>query len=237
MADLLSHLYPDTLVSIVDNHKCSKQCPMCASLLVQYVTMASYPNILNIITNLIERQPSVLDHPLALETACKNSTSTSSIEIARYLIERSILPDNILNLTLQYICKGTASEEIAVLLIKTGAKISIHDNHNYTPLLYAVSLDSETLVTLLLDKGADINEYQNIDRWTSGYTPLLCAVRLSRENLVRILLERGANPNLSHVEAQGSADSFYYTSPLKYASDGNDVTIMKLLTDHGAINR
>jgi ankyrin repeat protein len=202
---------------------------MCTALLVEYVTMPSYPNILKIITDLIKREPSVLDTPLVLETACK-----SSIEIVQYLISRTKqLPDNILNLTLQYACKGLACVDVAILLINSGAKIHLHDksNSNYTSLLYAIALDSEPLVSLLLDKGATINEYQDISRWDSGYTPLLHAVRLGRTNLVRLLLKRGARTDQCHIYEQGCADNFYYDSALEMADSD---AIATLLIEHGA---
>jgi ankyrin repeat protein len=89
-----------------------------------------------------------------------------------------------------------------------------------TALYYAVSKRNKTLVSLLLDRGADVNS-------DGGYEHCLCvAVMRQDEAMVRLLLERGAN-----VNARGKG---YAGTPLIAAVERENDDLINLLLSHGA---
>ena len=79
--------------------------------------------------------------------------------------------------------------------------------------------DLETVKTLL-DVGADINGSPS----NSNLTPLLAAITEKQVKTVAYLLQRGADPNKGRSP---------YSSPLNTANFAGDITIHRLLLDHG----
>ncbi|KAH8130302.1 hypothetical protein LI328DRAFT_162313 [Trichoderma asperelloides] len=100
-------------------------------------------------------------------------------------------------------------QDVAIQLIKAGAKIEARDGQDYTPLMLAVTEGRKNmamddngmtplmlamenhrtdLVTQLLEKGCNFET-----RDAKGMTPLMYAVRLGSRNVVRLLLEKGAS--------------------------------------------
>jgi ankyrin repeat protein len=60
--------------------------------------------------------------------------------------------------------------EVAKLLLSRGADVLIEDELQYSALHYAASVGSAELTSLLLEKGADVDQATLPDRWT----PLHC---------------------------------------------------------------
>lgn len=89
--------------------------------------------------------------------------------------------------------------EIVELLIEHGADVSAEAEGSYTPLFYAVEINSDEtipIVDLLLDAGANI-EHRNY----KGQTVLLYAAEMnSNQELLQHLIEKGANPNSNDNE-------------------------------------
>ncbi|KAL8715445.1 MAG: hypothetical protein Q9220_000779 [cf. Caloplaca sp. 1 TL-2023] len=91
------------------------------------------------------------------------------------------------------------------------------DGHGFRPLHFAARLGLSNMVTLLLDKGSDINAQDNWDR-----TSLINAVMLSRAETVDILLARDADIATQDVDGM---------TALHYATETNNLGILqKLLT-------
>jgi len=104
-------------------------------------------------------------------------------------------------------------------LLKKGVNVQVISadpkEHNITPLHLAVQQQLPEVVTLLLEKGAQVNA-----EMSTGTTPLHLAVGSAQVDLVRLLLDKGANPQL---------ESFYVHSPLKMAQDAGNKEILELL--------
>ncbi|CAG7947290.1 unnamed protein product [Penicillium salamii] len=66
--------------------------------------------------------------------------------------------------------------------------VNRHDDIQNTPLDYAITISSSTIVNMLISAGARIN---NTDRL--GFTPLMNACHLGRDEIVHCLVDRGAD--------------------------------------------
>ncbi|KAJ5052438.1 hypothetical protein NUH16_011131 [Penicillium rubens] len=86
--------------------------------------------------------------------------------------------------------------------------VNRHDDIQNTPLDYAITTSSSTIVNMLISAGARID---NTDRL--GYTPLMNACHLGRDEIVHCLVDRGAdiqatnNFNLSALECIMTGES------------------------------
>jgi ankyrin repeat protein len=117
--------------------------------------------------------------------------------------------------------------EIAMMMIKSGAKINVASGEDQTPLHYAVGNDANfELVQMLIANGADIH--------TTGYegaTPLYEAAEAGNLRAVKLLIEKGADVNAKNAEGKRPlhmAVTWHPDPKLPYA------TIVKLLVEKGA---
>lgn len=82
-------------------------------------------------------------------------------------------------------------EEVAKLLIESGANVNARADSGTTPLILAADWGNVAMVQLLLKHGADVNAK------SKKATPLTRAVLRGRLSVVKLLLERGADPDLA----------------------------------------
>jgi ankyrin repeat protein len=147
--------------------------------------------------------------------------------------------------------------EPARLLLAAGADVNQTDANGITPLLMAITNNHVDVARLLIDHRADINA----NDWY-GRTPLWAAVearnmdvdnatfvnsvdRAPLLELIQVLLERGANPNsrtkevppirrhMLRVTGSLSWVDFTGQTPFLLAALSGDVTVMRLLLEHG----
>jgi ankyrin repeat protein len=146
--------------------------------------------------------------------------------------------------------------EAARILVAAGADVKLTDANGITPLLLATLNNQIEMARFLIDRGADINATD----WY-GRTPLWAAVEVrnmdlhnnafengvDRERvleLIRLLLAKGADPNKRTVETVpirtwmmgiGSLSWVDFTgqTPFLLASLAADLTVMRLLIEHG----
>ena len=143
-------------------------------------------------------------------------------------------------------------------LLDAGADINGVEANEITPLLMAVSNDRTDTATLLIERGADLDS-----RDWYGRSPLWSAVNVRNLylhnqtfehvvdrkpllDLIRLLLARGANPNPRTSESPPVRDQLLATTgtlewvdftgqtPFLTAALAGDVTVMRLLLEHGA---
>ena len=113
-------------------------------------------------------------------------------------------------------------EEIASLLIASGAEINSHSNNpqQVMPLHSAVAGGHYEITRLLLENGAYVNSRQR-----GGFTPIHAAAQSGRPELVKLLVAHSADIN---VRAESGK------SALDYARDGGHVEVMEYLRGRGA---
>ena len=149
------------------------------------------------------------------------------------------------------------SPEITRMLIDAGADIEQADANGTTPLLAAIINDNMATARTLIEAGANVN----VADWY-GQTPLWAAVdvrnldvpgptrdngvdRVAALELIELLLERGADvnartkeypPERRWITTLGSLSWVDVTgqTPFFRAALAGDVTVMKLLLEHGA---
>ncbi len=146
----------------------------------------------------------------------------------------------------------------AELLLDAGATVDAAEANDITPLLMAISNDRMELAALLVERGADLDAQD----WY-GRSPLWSAVNVRNLSLhnetfehvvdrepvldvIRLLLERGADPNPRTKESPpvrehllavtGTLEWVDFTgqTPFLRAARAGDVSVMRLLLEHGA---
>ncbi|KAK3984906.1 ankyrin repeat-containing domain protein [Cladorrhinum sp. PSN332] len=111
------------------------------------------------------------------------------------------------------------AQDIATILIKKGVSLERKSNGR-TPLAIAAAAEEEALVSLLLDKGANVDTLDG-----DGMTSLALAVKNGKFASVRLLLERGANTEVAKYPRK---------MPLALAVERGCATSTELLLDKGA---
>lgn len=148
--------------------------------------------------------------------------------------------------------------ESARVLIQNGADLEVTDPNGITPLLMSITNNQIETARFFIERGARIN----IVDWY-GRSPLWSAVEVrnmdvdnatfvngvDREpvlELIKVLLAKGADPNVRTAETPpirrfilpitGSLEwvDFVGMTPFLFAARAGDVTVMKLLLEHGA---
>lgn len=124
--------------------------------------------------------------------------------------------------------KGHA--DIAQMLIAKGADVYVRNKEGLTPLMGAIIGErkgSVSLVSLLLDRGADVNATTATMARGHAITPLFIAIQKGDKDLVQFLITRGANVN----QKGNNGDEM---SPLAWAQLNKQQDIANLLAANGA---
>ncbi|RDW72205.1 hypothetical protein BP5796_08239 [Coleophoma crateriformis] len=121
---------------------------------------------------------------------------------------------------LSYVVK-CRDETLLSILLETGKyMLNGKDIKSWTPLLWAASGGLEAVVTLLLEKGAEVNLKDN-----SGQTPMSWAAMGGHEAVVKLLLEKGAE-----VDSKDNSGC----TPMYWAARKGHEAVVKLLLEKGA---
>lgn len=120
-------------------------------------------------------------------------------ELLKLLIEygfntkfKNALDDNILHIFIKYFVKeedGDAAE-ISAILIDSGSLVNEVDQEGWIPLLHSIYTQNIQLISLLIEKGADVNYLSDgID----NLFPLISAAECNSEEFIDLLLSNGVN--------------------------------------------
>jgi ankyrin repeat protein len=118
------------------------------------------------------------------------------------------------------------SPNCAKLIIEQGADINATNDYNETALLFAIDerLPSN-IITLLIDKGANINCFTKISDRCSQ-TPLMRAILCNNFDIVKLLIQKGADVNTK---------SDNNITPLDWAKSVKLPYIIEFLQKNGAL--
>lgn len=97
-----------------------------------------------------------------------------------------------------------SSARVATLLSK-GLPVDSEDKYGHTALMRAAEYGRGSTVSLLLEKGAEVNYQSSVD----GFTALMMAAAYGlngKEDMVSLLLSKGANPELKNKEGNTALD-------------------------------
>jgi ankyrin repeat protein len=191
---------------------------------VEWLGKATFSNDISTIKYLLKKGVDVnwTDHMLG-DTPLHLASRHGSIIVVTLLIHHGadINKENMCKCTpLHYALSGYSSskhnEDTAIFLIQNGADINKEDYTGRTPLYFASAGGHTEVVSMLLEKGTDINKMGN------GYTPLGIAVLYKHHDIVKLLLENGADINKA-------GDNYI---PLNIAVDFKHHDIVKILLEH-----
>jgi ankyrin repeat protein len=112
--------------------------------------------------------------------------------------------------------------QIAKLLVEHGADVHARSKGGFTPLLFAVQQGDVQSAGILLNAGADKNEFDTKDHMSA----VMVAASMDHPEVAALLLDKGADPNLLDVRG--------YTALHFAASSANRLEIVKALLAHDA---
>jgi ankyrin repeat protein len=154
-----------------------------------------------------------------------SETNTSGSSQAMLVDEGNILSFNYSQtvprqMTSMHLAGYFGLSDIVHMLIRNQHDPDTKDSYKRTPLSWAADNGHETVVKILLDRGAAVN---SVDK--SNHKPLLRASLNGHETVVKILLDRGAAVDLGDKYGQ---------TPLSCASLNGHEAVVKILLDRGA---
>jgi ankyrin repeat domain-containing protein 17 len=144
-------------------------------------------------------------------------------EVVRPSNEADVSLDEMLSLA----CRQ-GKQEIAELLLDSGALVSRRNKSGNTPLLEACSQGYVQMAALLLDRGADIDAATE----TTHDSALTWACTLGNESVVRLLLER--NANVEHRTKDGCTALMFaaLAGHVKVKTCGMSLRLMNRILEH-----
>ena len=120
------------------------------------------------------------------------------------------------------VCEFTQEVKLVEILLDYGVSPNIQDENGFTPLFsVANNMNGTEIATLLLEKGADINNNENY----TGCTPLHMASENANFSVAETFLYFGANPNAKDKEDN---------TPLHYVLERESEEVAELLLEYGA---
>ena len=206
--------------------------------------IAERGNNVEMVRLLIEHGASVNKRDFFGGTPLAEALNSHAEDTAKLLLEKGADPNGTdgFHRSSLFIASANGSPEIVGVLLDKGADPNIRDDSGATPLHEAMwgilrggrrsnapvalspgknqNPDTLAVVTLLLDKGADINA-----RTKEGATPLLNALAWGQSDVARLLIQRGADVNLKNKQGD---------SPLRRALALRLNDVVELLRTAGA---
>lgn len=163
----------------------------------------------------------------AWEGAAEDLTGNGASELLRYGVDANA-GDEDGSTALIAAAKRRNSAMVRVLL-HSGVAVDQCNKLGTSALIEAVGFDDLPSVTLLLDRGADVNRVST-EAW---YTPLISAVCNRNPIMVRYLLKRVADPNIEHFDAQDASIRHLTWTALRMARENHYRGIANILVRAG----
>jgi ankyrin repeat protein len=116
-------------------------------------------------------------------------------------------------------------EDVIKQLLDDGADINHADDKSCTALIYAARNGHESIVRLLLERGASVDQAEE-DAERNGWTALVHAAQNGFESIVRLLIDHNADVNKSG----GNGDT-----AVLYAARNGYAEIVRTLLEKGAV--
>lgn len=165
------------------------------------------------------------------------AVENNNIKKALYYLENGVSPEGFgFNGNLLGIAIKNKSAEMIELLFAYGATITGKDEGKEAPIVRAVQSNSASLVSLLLEKGADANfvyrtDAENNDWSRPIHQPILCdAVDNNNTEICRLLLKYKANPNVCGLACCDHPIS----CPLSKAVAKQNMDLVYMFVENGA---
>jgi len=126
--------------------------------------------------------------------------------------------------------RAATNHEKTLLLINAGARVRMRtaDRGNTPLILAARRAGNSRAVKLLLERGADASERNNV-----GISPIISGAASGDLETVQFLLDAGAKAN-DFPKSNGADITTGFRTPLMWAAYYNDVRMARLLLEHGA---
>jgi ankyrin repeat protein len=202
--------------------------------------------------NLQVSNSSIRPENLQNSTALMIAAQSNNTEIITLLLNKGALLElrNSFGFTALLTAITKHSNEAAKLLIDRGAQLGLarqegaantsnKKSEDLTPLEAAIRSNNAEILSLVIERGANLEEQITFPESTVKVTPLIFALHLKNsQDIVKVLIQKGAN-----VQAQATADINTTknaliltkdTTLLMYAAAYHNAEILSLLLDRGA---
>ena len=184
---------------------------------------ASYNGHRDVVQLLCERGADVNAKDKYGNTALHVAVQIGNIAVVKFLLRESVSVDAMNGShggTALMEAAGSGWDSIAVVLLQSGANVSMTNYKDQTALSIAAYNGHERTAKILLNSGADLES-----RDDEGLTPLSVAANWDRVEMVRMLLAAGAKVNARSLEG---------ATPLMKAAKTGNRACMEVLLDAGA---
>lgn len=128
--------------------------------------------------------------------------------------------------TAMYIAIEKGLSTLTAALLQSGFGVNercTSENIDSLPLTLAVLYNSPSIVSLLVETGADCNMRET----HSGNTPLMCAVLLNDYQSAYTILSRGADPTIPNMQGR---------TPMFAAAEHGNTDMIRLLASHNKVD-
>jgi len=139
--------------------------------------------------------------------------------------------------------------EVGQILAASGADLNVAEpQYGFTAMQTAIFNGHYDFAAFLMDKGADVSdgslytaiEMRNLATYSNRPNPPETDRQLTSLDVIKLLLARGADPNQAYAkkipprQAQGDINVTPGATPLFRATRATDLTVIRLLMEHGA---
>ncbi|KAM9840138.1 NF-kappa-B inhibitor epsilon [Aulostomus maculatus] len=198
IAQQLIQLFPKEVLDIQNN------------LYQSPLHLATYLNLSDVVKSLVEKRVTLelqdQDGNTALHVACQHGQTACATEMTREVSPSKLAPvletQNWRGLACLHLAALNRQHQIMKLLMKKGADLNIQEGTSgKTALHLAVELHDITSVTLLLNRGANVDAAM-----FNGCTPLHLAVGRQDAAIAHLLCQSGADTMLRNMEDETALD-------------------------------